>query len=161
MIEDLFKEASKKFGESCDSLIDREECISVLRMLIQDTNAKSGVNTIISEIAHCERLLGVLNRVSTIVSSDRAISVEDFKSNLDLERKKLETGRVEFMTAPRNISVSAVDSEFQSFMKKKIDTVRLTLEDKKEKRNELNNSTIVELPEKVVSFLQEHALLKA
>lgn len=137
--------------------------IFTLRSLIHDSNANSDLSILIGNIAHHESGLAYLNSLKPGGRSEYlrspASSLEDVLAAIK-HAEDLKVADPKLAQPPKNYVVNLMTPEALEELEKSIRRLRLELEELKEKRNELNHQTTVELPKDMVEFLREFGLVK-
>lgn len=157
-----FEEAVAATQDAIKKNIDRLIHTFTLRSLIHDSNANSDLSVLIGNIAHHEKGLAYLNSLRPVERNyirASGSSLEDVLAAIK-HAEDLKVADPKLAQPPKNYVVNLMTSEAYEELEKSIRKLRLELEELKEKRNELNHQTTVELPKGLVEFLREFGLVK-
>lgn len=159
ILDDDLSTYRKILSEQLVFIGQKYSVIYTMRNLIQSSNFRSGISSVIGEIAHIERIIKQYGESISQISRAGA-PPEDTVAQLAFARTQAERGP-EFAKPPTRYIVSAVPPGMHEEVQKHLLDAKLALEEAKERRNSLNNSEIIELPPEVVVFLRGFGLLKA
>jgi hypothetical protein len=138
--------------------------VFTLRGIVHDANANSDLSILIGNIAHHEKGLAYLNSLkpggrSEYLRPSGGSALEDVLAAIK-HAEDLKVADPKLAQPPKNYVVNLMTPEVLEELEKTIRQLRLELEELKEKRNELNHQTIIELPKDMVEFLREFGLVK-
>jgi glycyl-tRNA synthetase (class II) len=155
-----FKKNREIFEKELKNKLSRDGAVAELRTIIHDASFKSGATKLIAEISLYERSLKTLAELTGFFFRGSGSSYDDAVASIKY-KTELAARDPQYVKGPERVQVSLVLPKDLEECVGITKAIKLKLEDAKEKRNEINHKTVIELPEDIVGFLREHFLLKA
>lgn len=152
-MKEQFDSAQEEFTQKVQTQLSVYDAERDIRKIISTVNHESGISDIIADIA-------TLNKVISFLSS---ISIQGTQVGDVILQRKAEIGNAEKLGTPqpipRRVNVSILDEEAEKRKDEDLKKQKKSLDDLTEKRNALNHSVKVTLPDPLVKFLRELNLL--
>ncbi len=160
-IRKAVEEAREIMNKAGEKNAEKLMFVKIIRRIIDDANHESGISVILGDIAAIERCLafGKAFERDQSYSRSSAADVEDIINAIE-HAEKIAAAKPELAQPPKNYTVSLLTEEMKKEDTEGMKRFKLELEELKEKRNELNHSTHIELPKDMVEFLREFSLIK-
>lgn len=153
-IKAAYENSLKKLDENTSNLLIRLEVIYTLKFLISECNKANNIDELINKIAWHEAQLSKIRKIIPTYKNSQAQRVDDVVSSVNWQK----TRPVEAQKAPERVVIGLYDEFNELYEAIKVDLVK-KLDDLKEKRNGMNHTVKVTLPESMVEYLKKVNLL--
>lgn len=155
--EELITEATEKLTANIEKKFDLLETLFSIRKKIAVTNAESGINALLTDLAGNERHVAFLKQLtSTKVFTPKPEVLEKALEDL---RKDAPATATSYYREKTSISVSLLDKETVESYSKSLTTLRKEKQTISDKLLHLNLASNIELDEKEVTVLTKYDIL--
>lgn len=156
LIQEKIDEARGNQALRVASIIDLADVLYELRGLIQKANMALGINDVIGELAKTEELIKAFSNLDQPIYTEMVPAKAMARANEDV---RIATPQTSTRSVAPFLIFSAADPLIQAEIVDKLKTLKKASQVLQEKRNELNHSKYLELPETMVEVLTEYEIV--